>query len=123
MGFKEIIEKFMDRKREEREELDDDETRDLGLRSLRRQRRVQMEEIEKEQLKEKILEFQRVRERRMLGGLKDKSEKKKQLMHTISKRKQINTLGEKNLMIKTIKLKRRAKNKQQGSSWLNKTNL
>ena len=123
MGFREIIEKFIDRKREEKEELDDDETRDLGLRSLRRQRRVQMEEIEKEQLKEKILEFQRVRERRMLGGLKDRSEKKEQLMHTISKRKQINTLGEKNLMIKTIKLKRRAKNKQQGSSWLNKSNL
>lgn len=123
MGFKEIIEKFIDRKREEREELDDDETRDLGLRSLRRQRRVQMEEIEKEQLKEKILEFQRVRERRMLGGLKDKSEKKEQLIDKISKRKQINTLGEKNFMIKTIKLKKRTGNKQQGSSWLNKTNL
>ena len=123
MGFKEIIEKFIDRKREEREELDDDETRDLGLKSLRRQRRVQMEEIEKEQLKEKILEFQRVRERRMLGGIKDKSEKKEQLMDKISKRKQINTHVEKNFMIKTIKLKKRVRNKQQGSSWLNKTNL
>ena len=123
MGFKEIIEKFIDRKREEREELDDDETRDLGLRSLRRQRRVQMEEIEKEQLKEKILEFQRVRERRMLGGIKDKSEKKEQLIDKISKRKQINTLGEKTFMIKTIQSKKRVKNKQQGSSWLNRTNL
>ena len=122
MGIREIIGKLMNREKEEQEELDDDETRDLGLRSLRRQRRVQMEEIEKEQLKEKILEFQRVRERRMLGGIKDKSEKKKQLIDKISKRKQINTLGEKNLMIKTIKLKR-AKNEQQGSSWLNKTNL
>ena len=123
MGIREIIGKLMNREKEEQEELDDDETRDLGLRSLRRQRRVQMEEIEKEQLKEKILEFQRVRERRMLGGIKDKSEKKKQLIDKISKRKQINTLGEKNLMIKTIKLKKRAGNKQQGSSWLNKTNL
>ena len=123
MGFKEIVEKFMNREREPQEELDDDETRDSGLRSLRRQRRVQMEEIEKEQLKKKILDFQRVGDRRMLGGLKENSEKKKQLTDTLNKRKKIKVLKEKNFMIKTIRLKRTARNKQQGSSWLNRTNL
>ena len=123
MGLKEIVEKFMNREREPEEELDDDETRDNFLRSLRRQRRVQMEELEKEQLKKQIKDFQRDRERKFLWGFKDKTEKKKQLIDTISKRKQIKTLAEKNFMIKAIKLKKTARNKQQGSTWLNQSNL
>ena len=123
MGIKEIIEKFINREKEPEEELDDDETRDNFLRSLRRQRRVQMEELEKEQLKKKISEFQRDRARKYLWGFKDKYEKKKQLTDTINKRKQINTLTEKNFMIKAIKLKKAARNKQQGSTWLNQSDL
>lgn len=53
----------------EKEDLPDDMTRDKYLRSLRRQRRVQMEEIEKEHLKKQISEFEKQRTRNNLFGM------------------------------------------------------
>lgn len=52
-----------------REEMPDDMTRDRYLRSLRRERRVQMEEVEKQQLKQQIEEFKRQKNRTYLWGL------------------------------------------------------
>lgn len=68
--------------REEKDELPDDVTRDRYLRSLRRERRMQLEEVEKEQLKKQIAEFKKERERKYLWGITDKEKvlklKKKQ---------------------------------------------
>lgn len=57
-------------KQQQEDELPDDVTRDRYLRSLRRQRRVQIEEIEKEQLKREIAEFNKERSRKYLWGMK-----------------------------------------------------
>ncbi len=121
MGIKELIQKVMNREQEQEPELGDDETRDKFLRSLRRQRRVQLEEVEKEKLKKQISDFQKERERKYLWGFKDN--KKKQLIDTLNKRKKIKVLKEKNFMIKATKLKKRARNKQQGTTWINKTDI
>lgn len=50
----------------------DNETRDKVLRTLRRQRRTQLEELEKEQLRKDIREFEKNRTARYIYGLKDK---------------------------------------------------
>ena len=85
MGIIELIEKLRNRESEPEEDIDDDVTRDQGLRSLRRQRRVQMEEIEKAQLKEKILEFQREKARGIFG----REIKRKKIIVMKQKRKSI----------------------------------
>ncbi len=76
MGFKEIF-AYMKEKRKERTEaelaitpLSDDETRDKYLRSLRRQRRVQNEEVEKVVLKKQIDAFEKKRTQEFLFGMK-----------------------------------------------------
>jgi len=91
MGFKEIIEKLKGM-REEREELPDDVTRDKHLRSLRRERRTQMEEVEKEQLIKDIAEFKKERMRKHLFGIKDNIKQKK--LETLKKKKQASLLSE-----------------------------
>ena len=95
---------------ENREELPDDMTRDKYLRSLRRQRRVQMEEIEKEQLKRHIAEFNKARTRRYLWGIKGKI-KEKQFMK--ANKKKVSVLAN-----KINKLKRKDK-----QIWIGKSNL
>lgn len=49
-------------------DVPDDMTTDKVLRSLRRQRRVQMEEVEKKQLRTEILAYNRARDARTLVG-------------------------------------------------------
>jgi len=53
----------------EPETFTDDETRDKYLRSLRRERRMQMEELEKKLLKKKIAEFKKQKMKRELFGI------------------------------------------------------
>lgn len=48
--------------------IPDDQTTDKALRSLRRQRRVQLEEFEKEQLRQEISLHQRMRAREAIVG-------------------------------------------------------
>ena len=73
MGIKETLlsmGKKAFEKPEPEPELDDDETRDKYLRSLRRQRRTQREKIEKVRLKKDIAAFQKREVRDELFGLK-----------------------------------------------------
>jgi len=69
---------------------------DKPLDSLRRHRQKQLNELEREQLKKQILEYNKARERKYLWGLKDKihEEKKKQLLGTLKKKK-VNILASK----------------------------
>ena len=63
MGLRELLDKVRQLRAMRQEEpsidLPDDMTRDKYLRSLRRERRVQMEQVEKEQLKQQIQEFRK----------------------------------------------------------------
>lgn len=61
MGILRNIVEAMREADREREDMDDDRTTDRYLRSLRRQSRVQDEELEKEYLKKKIKEFEQRR--------------------------------------------------------------
>ena len=109
MGIMEIIEKFRNRETEPEEEIDDDVTTDKFLRSLRRQRRIQIEEGEKVQLKKQIADHEREKLRGIFGRE--------------IKRKKIKVLKQKNSMVKNINIRNKIKRKQQGSSWLNRSNL
>jgi hypothetical protein len=75
----EMIKNFREKMKEKKEaeaEIDDDETRDKFLRSLRRERRTQMEEIEKIRLKKQIAQFKRDRTRKYMFGMKQKDIKR-----------------------------------------------
>lgn len=96
MALKDILLKLMSRDREPEEEIPDDETRDRFLRSLRRQRRTQMEKIEKRELIQKIADFERNEVRVNIFGIKDKFQKREQLTRVIQKKKQIRLLKEQN---------------------------
>jgi len=79
MGFKEIASKIgnaLVKQPQMREDIPDDQTTDKYLRSLRRQRRLQMEELEKERLKKNIAAFQKNKVRQGLFGIKEPSRKK-----------------------------------------------
>lgn len=70
MGMKELIQNLRnkaDQARAERDSLPDDVTRDKHLRSLRREKRVQMEKIEKQQLIKEIAEFKKQEMRKQFG--------------------------------------------------------
>ena len=81
---------------EERLEVDDDVTTDKVLRGLRRQRRVQEEEIEKAQLRKDVAEFNRNRSRQHLWGIKDDAKPPEGM---VSKKRVGNILKQKNVMI------------------------
>ena len=83
--IKEIIQKIGGKEPEK--EYADDETRDKYLRSLRRQDRIQNEEVEKEMLINKIRDFNRARTRKHLFGVKEKLEAKKSLLDKIEQKK------------------------------------
>lgn len=80
-----IIKKFREKQNEPVEEIDDDETRDKYLRSLRREWRIINEEKEKKYLKEKITQHHKKRQQELmfgksiLQGKKTKRKKAKQL--------------------------------------------
>lgn len=121
MGIQEIWEKIKEMKadrEQENEELPDDATRDKYLRSLRRERRVQMEEVEKEQLKKKIEDFKRDRTRKYLFGIKE-NVKQKQLLNTLKKKKEVKILAGKSL----LKDRKIRKIKKSSESWLEKYEL
>ena len=85
---------------EEKEELDDSQTRDKYLRSLRRERRTQMELLEKRKLKEDIAEFKKKELREGMFGVKSDEEKKKQLIEKLKmKREQVNILADKKKLL------------------------
>lgn len=71
MGFKEFVKSFRERAERNRQELDgrdDSVTTDKYLRSLRRMRRVQQEEREKELLKRAISNHNMENTRRFMFG-------------------------------------------------------
>ena len=75
MGNLERIKRIMGRllpKPEEPKDIPDDETRDKVLRSLRRQRRTQMEEQEKIYLRKQIGAYQQERDKAMYFGVGQK---------------------------------------------------
>lgn len=77
-------------------EVDDDVTTDKVLKGLRRQRRVQQEELEKVQLRKDIAEFNRDRSRNYLWGIKDNDKNTEGL---VSKGPVGNILKQKNVMV------------------------
>lgn len=91
MGIKEILSRIM--AKPEEEDYVPKQVIDRYLDSLRRQRQVQLNEVEREQLKKAISKYQLERERKYLWGLKDKKEKKKRLLGNL-KRAKVNILKE-----------------------------
>ena len=77
MGFKEILTKIREKATaspQPEREYADNETRDKYLRSLRRERRVQNEEVEKIKLKKEIEEFNKERTKKYMYGSNPKAE-------------------------------------------------
>lgn len=72
--------------------LPDDVTRDKYLRSLRRQRRLQMEEQEKIRLKKSIAAYNKKKTRKELWGISDKPKPKNVKQRELLKEKQGNML-------------------------------
>ena len=102
MGLKEIFDKLKGiRNESETEEIDDDVTKDRYLRSLRRERRIQMEEVEKDQLKKDIAEFKKKRDQKYMWGVKDGEyfEKKERLLEALKKKKKVEIMKQKNIMV------------------------
>ena len=119
MGFREMLEKVMNRGQDvEREELDDDETRDKFLRSLRRQRRTQLEEVEKEQLQKDIGAFEKERLRKNLFGFKTemqkREEKRNQLIKAIDGKQKLKVFQERRMIGRANLGKKRVKKGPQG---------
>lgn len=113
MGFKELVGNIIDKmkgRKQEDADLPDDVTRDNYLRSLRRQRRVQMEYLEKKQLLNDIKEFERERTREEVFGVNGNE------MHLISQKdsnKKLNMLKKKrDLMVKNMFMKQEKARKQ-----------
>jgi len=69
MGVMDILKKIGG-KQEEAIDIPDDMTKDKFLRSLRRQRRIQLEEVEKEHLQKQIADFNRKRTSENMFGNK-----------------------------------------------------
>lgn len=70
MGILANIIENIKQQQQEREDIDDEQTKDRYLRSLRRQRRTQLEEIEKERLLKDIKEHNLQRTREAVLGIK-----------------------------------------------------
>lgn len=73
MGIGTFIKNFMSSKAEPKEDLPDDVTKDKVLRTLRRQRRIQLEEQEKIRLRRQIMEYNRNRDKKGIYGIGEKS--------------------------------------------------
>lgn len=80
--------------REPQEELPDDMTRDKYLRSLRRERRMQLEELEKKHLQQQIADFKKARQREHLWGVKD----------TIDEQKMVNAQSKRMALLRAKKI-------------------
>ena len=68
MGLLRNLLESMREQQKQRDEIDDDKTQDRYLRSLRRQKRTQMEHLEKLQLKKDIHDFEKERTRNTVIG-------------------------------------------------------
>jgi len=80
--------------KEEQEEYTPKQVIDRRLDGLRRLRQVQVNEVEKEQLKEKIEDFNKQRTREQMFGIKEKvNQKKKQSLIKAIKEKKVNILS------------------------------
>ena len=121
MALKDILIKLMSRNEEQGEEIPDDVTRDKYLRSLRRQRRTQMERLEKRRLIQQIADFEKNETRKNLFGIKDNFQKKERLNKIIKEKKQIRLIKEQN-MLKLQKTMIKVK-KKKITGFLHKTEL
>jgi hypothetical protein len=111
MGIKEIWEKvkenidFGGSSDDPREDIPDDMTTDKYLRSLRRERRLQYEEMEKQQLKKDIEEYYKDKQRKYLWGLKDKATKQRKFIEFKKKQKQLDLLNNRINVLKNTRQK------------------
>lgn len=80
MGFERVVDFIKSiGEKEEDDELPDNVTRDKYLRSLRRERRMQREEVEKELLKKQIASYKKEKMRKHLFGLRVVQNKRKNI--------------------------------------------
>lgn len=79
MALKDVLHKMKEKifHKEPQEDIDDNETQDKYLRSLRRQRRLQLEEMEKERLIKTIRLYQKQKMVKELYGIKSNISHKK----------------------------------------------
>lgn len=71
MGLKEVMAKISSKFSREPEVYADNETRDRYLRSLRRERRIQLEQEEKIRLRRIIAEYNKKQREKHLWGMKE----------------------------------------------------
>ena len=110
MGIMDRISDLLSGEKEEKELIDDDVTTDNFLKSLRRQRRVQLEQVEKEKLINTIKDHERDMTRRNIFGFQDNLEKKKKLLQTKKKVLESKILRQKQFMIETKGKRKKADN-------------
>ncbi len=124
MALQEIIDKIKEMRanKENKEEIPDDVTRDKQLRSLRRMRRVQNEETEKETLKKDIEEFNKQRTRRHMFGIKSDLEKKIEAKNELEKKIEAKKFSILREGTNTL-LKKKKKVVEHKMSFLGKSNL
>jgi hypothetical protein len=97
---------------DELEEQDDEVTKDRYLRSLRRERRIQMEEEEKKHLIKAVKEYKKDRDRKHFWGMKNAAIEKKVGYFNGKKKKAAQILKERNHFIQKgrVKMKNRRGN-------------
>lgn len=78
--------------RDEAESLADGGSGDARLDSLRRMRQRQLNSIEKEQLKKDITAYNLEQQRKHLWGIKTETEKKKELLEKLKRKRQVASL-------------------------------
>ena len=112
MGLLRDLLEGMKEQQKERDEIDDDKTQDRYLRSLRRQRRTQMEVVEKRQLIKKIKKFEKQRTRDVvLGTIPEEIERPLIKKKVLEKR------------IKIMRGRQQQKKKRPQKSFLSKGNI
>jgi hypothetical protein len=114
MALRDILDNLKSKFNDEPEEIDDDATKDRFLRSLRRQRRVQMEKLEKERLLKEIKAFQKAEEKKFLWGVDNEKTKEKTLLSAIkTKKKKLEIMKAKSILLNkanTVKKSPKQKN-------------
>ena len=83
--IQDLIKKFKGEDEDQEVNEEPKEIHDKYLESLRRERQVQMNEVEKQELKKRIAEYKTTKIRENLYGIKDKREKQKHLLGQIKK--------------------------------------
>lgn len=128
MGIKEIVSGLIGKKEQE-DELPDDVTRDKYLRTLRRQRRTQLEEVEKETLKKKIAAYEKLRTKKHLFGVKGEIRPdrmiRKQIITKQIQRQRETILKQPSIILQQAYFKKKARQKALNDTkeWLGQTGL